>query len=328
MPPNVNKLNNIWLEILSILSDDVLRRTGLYWTEHVTTQEQKILQNIVSNGNTEHIIYAIQNIQKKIAESTGEKTGKILKETIQSILDTADMKMILELSKYALEIMKGLKKFTIGLKEKEISALRGVLRDVDIKGIPITELNLLRSTISTWASKTYSIKNPWNPEEVNTIGPFQGTIWLSGSILFGYSPVKGIIIKAKGKEQFFGPKPIDSPGISDIDIGLEVTQEFLEKNVPLFMLKISPTSKLQDLSLLWSRALKRDQITKEWASHREPAKRLAGQWIIKLFEELEKISVLRLQLSTKNGRPTNIRFFVKDYEKQYNSLPRVCLYPT
>ena len=222
-------------------------------------------------------------------------------------------------------MIRALQKFTVELRISEIPFPKGILKDEDATGITTKEKEQLRNTMSTWATKKYTIEDPWKKGSTNTIGPFQGTLWLSGSIIFGYSPVKGIIYKVKGKEQFFGPKPTDSTGISDVDIGLEITDTFLE-NVPLSMLKISPTSKLQELSVLWSRALTREQITKEWAFHREPTKRIAGQWMLKLFEEIEKITLRGFPLSTKNGRPVNIRFFIKSQEKQYQHYPRLKLY--
>lgn len=330
MPPTVNQLRIVWLEILSILPDDSLRRTGLFWTEHVTTQEQTIFQNIVGNGNIENILYAVQTIHKKIIESTAVYTGKIFKDAIQLILDTKDITVLVNLSEYALDLLKGLQKFGVkkdpeGLRLEKINAPKGKIEDAQATGLTIAEIASVRSAVHEWASKTYTIKDWYGKKDV-LMGPFPGTIWLAGSLLFGHSPIKGIVFHVRGKEVFWGPKISDMSGLSDVDIGMEIKGDFLKKYVPLHMVTIAPKSRIDDLTLLWSRALDKRQINERWANHTELSKRMAGLWMMKLFDRLEGIELRGIPIGTANGRPVNMRLFVDGYEEKYGYHSRLQLY--
>ena len=148
-------------------------------------------------------------------------------------------------------------------------------------------LHEVRPAVSSWARR------------VN----LNGKVWISGSIVDGVSPVKGLF---QGSE-FVAYKPFDYRGISDIDIGIGLDRFAYAEDIPAHLQskdRVSIGSMGQKILSLSSLSIDKDRIRKEFKSG-------AAKKYVLLIESLEHIKVKGISLKQ---RGIHLQFFLLDNE--------------
>lgn len=190
-----------------------------------------------------------------------------------------------------------------------------------------SELEEVKSILSSWARAEHNFENPFTKRKVSF--KFKGRLWIAGSVLLGRAAMKGVYLRNGKKLELYGPKPVDFEKLSDVDLGIEMDERWIDEYVPPHLLTVGAkeaiAAKKSALSarFLWSAPLDKSAVKKNFFIRPNDRFFAFGYALLRLFEMLEgsRIHGVRLGEPPKE-RPVHVLFFAQndDVRKLYEQV--------